>query len=35
MNINHFSYFIESVRENSITRAAESLFISNRQSVRP
>lgn len=28
MNINHFSYFIETVRENSITRAAESLFIS-------
>ena len=28
MNINHFAYFIEAVRENSITKAAESLFIS-------
>ena len=28
MNINHFSYLLETVRENSITRAAESLFIS-------
>lgn len=28
MNINHFSYFIETVRKNSITKAAESLFIS-------
>lgn len=28
MNINHFAYFVEAVRENSITKAAESLFIS-------
>lgn len=28
MNINHFAYFIEAVRENSMTKAAESLFIS-------
>lgn len=28
MNINHFAYFVEADRENSITKAAESLFIS-------
>ncbi|WP_370842961.1 LysR family transcriptional regulator [Megasphaera sp.] len=28
MNINHFAYFVEAVRENSITKAAELLFIS-------
>ena len=28
MNIYHFAYFVEAVRENSITKAAESLFIS-------
>lgn len=28
MNINHFAYFVEAVRENSITKAAESLFMS-------
>lgn len=28
MNINHFAYFVEAVWKNSITKAAESLFIS-------